>query len=53
MEHFIGPDQKNFIKEKTFYSTKLKTFDVVYKEVSDIDTIDDYKKLIAMYKKKN
>ena len=48
---FYWARSEKFLKEKTFYSTKLKTFDVVTQEVSDIDTIGDYKKLIAMYKK--
>lgn len=47
---FYWAKYKDFIKEKTFYSKKLKTFDVNEIEVSDIDNIDDYNKLIKSYK---
>lgn len=48
---FYWARSEKFIKEKTFYSTKLKTFDVSIKEVSDIDTSDDYEELLSKYKK--
>jgi len=40
---------ENFLKEKTFYSKKLRTFDVTDKEISDIDTLEDYKKLLKKF----
>jgi pseudaminic acid cytidylyltransferase len=48
---FYWARSEKFIKEKTFYSRKLKTFDVAIKEVSDIDTKEDYEQLLLKYKK--
>ena len=39
---FYWARSEKFIKEKTFYSRKLKIFYITIKEVSDIDTINDY-----------
>jgi pseudaminic acid cytidylyltransferase len=47
---FYWARSEKFVKEKTFYSRKLKTFDVVIKEVSDIDTNDDYEELLSKHK---
>jgi len=41
--------EQSFIKEKTFYSKKLNVFDVPENEVCDIDTEEDYKKLLKKY----
>lgn len=41
---------KNFSKEKTFYSKKLRLFDVPENETCDIDTLADYKALIKKVK---
>ena len=41
--------KQNFIKEKTFYSEHLNVFDVPENEVCDIDTEEDYKRLIKKY----
>lgn len=42
---FYWGKSSQFLKERTFYSKKLKTFDVPEKEVCDVDTLDDYQKL--------
>ena len=49
---FYWARSEKFFKEKTFYSRKLKTFNVATKEVSDVDTIDDYEELLLKYKNK-
>jgi len=41
--------EQSFIKEKTFYSKKLNVFDVPENEVCDVDTEEDYKKLLKKY----
>ena len=41
---------KNFSKEKTFYSKKLRLFDVPENETCDINTLADYKALIEKIK---
>ena len=41
---------KNFLKEKTFYSKKLRLFDIPENETCDIDTLADYKALIKKVK---
>ena len=42
---FYWGKSSQFLKERTFYSRKLKTFDVPEKEVCDVDTLDDYQNL--------
>ena len=42
---FYWGKSSQFLKERTFYSKKLKTFDVPEEEVCDVDTLDDYQKL--------
>lgn len=42
-----------FLKEKTFYSQSLALFDVPDSEVCDVDTEDDYLRLIGLFKKKD
>ena len=41
--------KQSFINEKTFYSKNLNVFDVPENEVCDIDTEEDYKKLLKKY----
>jgi pseudaminic acid cytidylyltransferase len=41
--------KQSFIKEKTFYSEYLNVFDVPENEVCDVDTEEDYKRLIKKY----
>jgi len=48
MVRCIGQKNK-IIKEKTFYSEHLNVFDVPENEVCDIDTEEDYKRLIKKY----
>ena len=42
---------ENFLKEKTFYGTNFKVYDVPEEEVCDIDTVDDYASLKKQFKK--
>jgi pseudaminic acid cytidylyltransferase len=46
---FYWGRREDFIKEKTFYSSNLKVFDVLKNEVCDIDTIDDYNQLVRIF----
>ena len=46
---FYWGRREDFIKEKTFYSEYLNVFDVPENEVCDVDTEEDYKKLIKKY----
>jgi len=45
--------KESFLIEKTFYSKKLKTFDIPNDEVCDIDTIDDFNRLKQIFSKRN
>lgn len=47
---FYWAKYDKFIKEKTFYSKKLKTFEVPETETCDIDTFEDYEKLKEKFK---
>ena len=47
---FYWAQANKFIKEKTFYSKKLKLFDVKDEETCDLDTLEDYKRLIKKFK---
>jgi N,N'-diacetyllegionaminate synthase len=47
---FYWARSDKFIKEKTFYSKKLKTFDVPEIETCDVDTFEDYEKLKKKFK---
>ena len=49
---FYWARTKKFFKEKTFYSKKLKIFDVPELETCDIDTYKDYERLIKKYGQK-
>jgi CMP-N-acetylneuraminic acid synthetase len=40
-----------FLKEKTFYSQSLALFDVPDSEVCDVDTEEDYLRLVELFKK--
>lgn len=48
---FYWGRKEAFLKEKTFYSKKLFVFDVPEKEVCDVDTQDDYERLLDDYNK--
>jgi CMP-N-acetylneuraminic acid synthetase len=48
---FYWARAESFLKEKTFYSASLKTFDVPEDEVCDLDTLEDFEKLQAMFKR--
>lgn len=47
---FYWARKDSFLKERTFYSEKLKVFDVPDSEVCDLDTPEDYEKLLKMFK---
>ena len=47
---FYWARSDKFIKEKTFYSRKLKTFDVPEVETCDVDTFEDYERLKKKFK---
>ncbi len=47
---FYWAQTKFFLKELTFYSSKLKVFDVPENEVSDLDTPEDYSTLQEKFK---
>lgn len=50
---FYWARYKNFLREKTFYSNKLKTFDVPDDEVCDIDTLENFIQLKKKFRLKN
>lgn len=50
---FYWSKVETFLREKTFYSSKLRLFDVPSDEAFDIDTADDYEKLLKAYEKIN
>ncbi|MGR2736821.1 acylneuraminate cytidylyltransferase family protein [Billgrantia sp. Q4P2] len=50
---FYWGRRTEFLKEMTFYSDKLKVFDVPDNEVCDIDTEQDYKEAMLRFEKKN
>ena len=50
---FYWSKVSTFFEEKTFYSNKLKLFDVPEKEVCDIDTMEDYERLLKAFSKNN
>ena len=41
--------KQSFLEERTFYCSSLKTFDIPSNEVCDIDTMDDYNRLIGIF----
>ena len=49
---FYWARYQNFLKEKTFYSKKLRTFDVPDDEVCDIDTLENFIKLRKKFRLK-
>jgi len=46
---FCWARQSSFIMEKTFYSKKLATFDVPENQVCDIDTEEDFERLLSVF----
>ena len=48
---FYFAKSKEFKKERTFYTNKLKVYDVPETEVSDINTYEDYTKLVSNFSK--
>jgi len=46
---FYWARSDTFLRERTFYSDSLRLFDVPSNEAFDIDTPDDFKKLVKMY----
>lgn len=47
---FYWARKNNFIKEKTFYGSRLRGFVVPSEQVSDIDDLNDFKKVLAKFK---
>lgn len=47
---FYWARKPSFMDEKTFYSRKLKVFDMPEREVSDLDTREDYDTLKKLFK---
>lgn len=41
--------KQSFLEDKTFYCSSLKVFDIPNNEVCDIDTMDDYNKLVDIF----
>jgi pseudaminic acid cytidylyltransferase len=41
--------KQSFLEDKTFYCSSLKTFDIPSNEVCDIDTMDDYNRLVGIF----
>jgi len=41
--------RQSFLEEKTFYCSSLKTFEIPSNEVCDIDTMDDYNRLVGIF----
>lgn len=48
---FCWGRRENFLKEPTFYSQKMKIFDVPEREVCDLDTPEDYEMLKIKFQK--
>lgn len=46
---FYWAEVRSFLREQTFYSNALSLFDVPKNEAFDVDTPDDYKKLVGAY----
>lgn len=49
---FYWARKVNFMDERTFYSKKLKVFDVPENETSDLDTLEDYEMLKGRFRDK-
>lgn len=47
---FCWARRELFLMEGTFYSSKLRVFDVPDNEVCDLDTPEDYERLLTMFK---
>ena len=45
--------RNSFLKDKTFYCSSLRVFDIPNNEVCDIDTMDDYSKLVDIFNDEN
>lgn len=50
---FYWAKKTTFINEKTFYSSKLKVFDVPESETCDLDTPQDFEDLKRLFNKRN
>lgn len=50
---FYWSKKATFIEEKTFYSSKMKVFDVPENETCDIDTPQDFEELKLLFSKRN
>ena len=46
---FYWAEVRSFLREQTFYSNALGLFDVPQNEAFDLDTADDYDKLVGAY----